>query len=131
MIRRPPRFTRTDTLFPYTTLFRSHHALVRQCVAQQPVVVVRGFVRTALAQLVDRAAAGAHVVLRRHEQLGHVQLQAGGDLQQVVIRGRPQPVLDLRPSGPRHAGGLPRLLQAPVPPPAPLPPPVPPPPPPG
>src|SRR3546814_20866253 len=23
-IRRPPRFTRTDTLFPYTTLFRSH-----------------------------------------------------------------------------------------------------------
>src|SRR3546814_5384119 len=24
MIRLPPRFTRTDTLFPYTTLFRSH-----------------------------------------------------------------------------------------------------------
>src|SRR3546814_15956511 len=24
-IRRPPRSTRTDTLFPYTTLFRSHH----------------------------------------------------------------------------------------------------------
>src|SRR3546814_4097272 len=31
MIRRPPRSTRTDTLFPYTTLFRSsssgHHTL--------------------------------------------------------------------------------------------------------
>src|SRR3546814_19218992 len=28
MIRRPPRSTRTDTLFPYTTLFRSQlHAL--------------------------------------------------------------------------------------------------------
>src|SRR3546814_10765528 len=26
MIRRPPRSTRTDTLFPYTTLFRSHWA---------------------------------------------------------------------------------------------------------
>src|SRR3546814_19507598 len=26
MIRRPPRSTRTDTLFPYTTLFRSHLA---------------------------------------------------------------------------------------------------------
>src|SRR3546814_10824776 len=26
MIRRPPRSTRTDTLFPYTTLFRSHRA---------------------------------------------------------------------------------------------------------
>src|SRR3546814_8332003 len=34
MIRRPPRSTRTDTLFPYTTLFRSvndrtdHHAAI-------------------------------------------------------------------------------------------------------
>src|SRR3546814_13429041 len=27
MIRRPPRSTRTDTLFPYTTLFRSRIAL--------------------------------------------------------------------------------------------------------
>src|SRR3546814_20028668 len=26
MIRPPPRSTRTDTLFPYTTLFRSHFA---------------------------------------------------------------------------------------------------------
>src|SRR3546814_2245390 len=25
MIRRPPRSTRTDTLFPYTTLFRASH----------------------------------------------------------------------------------------------------------
>src|SRR3546814_19769732 len=25
MIRRPPRYTRTDTLLPYTTLFRSDH----------------------------------------------------------------------------------------------------------
>src|SRR3546814_1170470 len=29
MIRRPPRSTRTDTLFPYTTLFRSADLLVR------------------------------------------------------------------------------------------------------
>src|SRR3546814_14055533 len=28
MIRRPPRSTRTDTLFPYTTLFRSVHDAV-------------------------------------------------------------------------------------------------------
>src|SRR3546814_18410047 len=27
MIRRPPRLTRTDTPFPYTTLFRSHEAV--------------------------------------------------------------------------------------------------------
>src|SRR3546814_8056193 len=30
MIRRPPRSTRTDTLFPYTTLFRSPAAQARQ-----------------------------------------------------------------------------------------------------
>src|SRR3546814_8612779 len=30
MIRRPPRSTRTDTLFPYTTLFRSAGAAGRQ-----------------------------------------------------------------------------------------------------
>src|SRR3546814_5310707 len=30
MIRRPPRSTRTDTLFPYTTLFRSHSLLLRR-----------------------------------------------------------------------------------------------------
>src|SRR3546814_18204578 len=29
MIRRPPRSTRTDTLFPYTTLFRSRQARSR------------------------------------------------------------------------------------------------------
>src|SRR3546814_4372346 len=28
MIRRPPRSTRTDTLFPYTTLFRSLDGLI-------------------------------------------------------------------------------------------------------
>src|SRR3546814_2374855 len=29
MIRRPPRSTRTDTLFPYTTLFRSYRRVGR------------------------------------------------------------------------------------------------------
>src|SRR3546814_747258 len=33
MIRRPPRSTRTDTLFPYTTLFRS--ALLAEIIAEQ------------------------------------------------------------------------------------------------
>src|SRR3546814_8519474 len=31
MIRQPPRSTRTDTLFPYTTLFRSGTITTRQC----------------------------------------------------------------------------------------------------
>src|SRR3546814_19725507 len=29
MIRRPPRSTRTDTLFPYTTLFRSYISMAQ------------------------------------------------------------------------------------------------------
>src|SRR3546814_1328124 len=32
MIRRPPRSTRTDTLFPYTTLFRSHFCIASRLV---------------------------------------------------------------------------------------------------
>src|SRR3546814_16629063 len=35
MIRRPPRSTRTDTLFPYTTLFRSLRAGILDCVGKQ------------------------------------------------------------------------------------------------
>src|SRR3546814_3028185 len=33
MIRRPPRSTSTDTLVPYTTLFRSHGAISRRGIA--------------------------------------------------------------------------------------------------
>src|SRR3546814_7089550 len=52
MIRRPPRSTRTDTLFPYTTLFRSggevalalHHRQAHQCLGageEHPAAVER------------------------------------------------------------------------------------------
>src|SRR3546814_19919935 len=34
IIRRPPRSTRTDTLFPYTTLFRSPAARNNRCPSQ-------------------------------------------------------------------------------------------------
>src|SRR3546814_347196 len=37
MIRRPPRSTRTDTLLPYTTLFRSHPAHLARTQAQRRV----------------------------------------------------------------------------------------------
>src|SRR3546814_12437509 len=36
MIRRPPRSTRTDTLFPYTTLFRSRLVARRQDQPHRP-----------------------------------------------------------------------------------------------
>src|SRR3546814_7827922 len=34
MIRRPPRSTRTDTLFPYTTLFRSSRSQIRRSIRE-------------------------------------------------------------------------------------------------
>src|SRR3546814_17558758 len=52
MIRRPPRSTRTDTLFPYTTLFRS-----------RPGTYAAGDV-TGLDQFVYMAAHGAKTAAR-------------------------------------------------------------------
>src|SRR3546814_4171567 len=45
MIRRPPRSTRTDTLFPYTTLFRSPSPFIdpetRKAMGEQAVALAR------------------------------------------------------------------------------------------
>src|SRR3546814_14106983 len=35
MMRRPPRSTRTDTLFPYTTLFRSRREVIERTAAER------------------------------------------------------------------------------------------------
>src|SRR3546814_18339934 len=74
MIRRPPRFTRTDTLFPYTTLFRSvvegashlltledpFHALAVETGASGRIVApMPGKVTAVLVAAGDRVAAGA------------------------------------------------------------------------
>src|SRR3546814_10867716 len=42
MIRRPPRSTRTDTLFPYTTLFRSQFGVLRGYLANAGKVRTQG-----------------------------------------------------------------------------------------
>src|SRR3546814_3645106 len=62
MIRRPPRSTRTDTLFPYTTLFRSRAeyaftlANSGTIAAAQPTLVIEGNTMTATASV--QAPAG-------------------------------------------------------------------------
>src|SRR3546814_2374476 len=64
MIRRPPRSTRTDTLFPYTTLFRSLAYLMR---AGEPDAMDRmvGFAFGGLAiQLLQQGKSGRMVALR-------------------------------------------------------------------
>src|SRR3546814_14666284 len=45
MIRRPPRSTRTDTLFPYTTLFRSFFNVCSASLAESTTWVHSGFAR--------------------------------------------------------------------------------------
>src|SRR3546814_6795008 len=42
MIRRPPRSTRTDTLFPYTTLFRSIFTNIRRLVDMRKMISALG-----------------------------------------------------------------------------------------
>src|SRR3546814_13783270 len=60
MIRRPPRSTRTDTLFPYTTLFRSLHG--------ERAGLQRG--RQAVSAQGDRGAeAGEHQDPQHHRAL--------------------------------------------------------------
>src|SRR3546814_7585367 len=57
MLRRPPRSTRTDTLFPYTTLFRSP---LRHLHREMDV--------TALGPAIDLPAAGEHAVVAEVER---------------------------------------------------------------
>src|SRR3546814_10422768 len=49
MIRRPPRSTRTDTLFPYTTLFRSFRNPSFVALASGALFVVTGYATTIAA----------------------------------------------------------------------------------
>src|SRR3546814_16746662 len=56
MLRRPPRSTRTDTLFPSTTLFRSTEAGGITCRQKERYTMS---VRIALAKLCACAAGGA------------------------------------------------------------------------
>src|SRR3546814_2357835 len=79
MIRRPPRSTRTDTLFPYTTLFRSHHAQEPREVerARVPVRVSAGIVVAEDAlEAVVLGAGHARVGTRRERERGTAPLLA-------------------------------------------------------
>src|SRR3546814_15835946 len=65
MIRRPPRSTRTDTLFPYTTLFRSHiAALDRRDAQHRHARQAAMFVKGAAGRQVDEPFVG-HILEQR------------------------------------------------------------------
>src|SRR3546814_14304676 len=65
MIRRPPRSTRTDTLFPYTTLFRSD--VFTRPDEELAVVAVQ---HHAVARLDPRQEVGDEVDAERHAIVG-------------------------------------------------------------
>src|SRR3546814_1105425 len=77
MIRRPPRSTRTDTLFPYTTLFRSvvGEEIGRKDM-QRALVLARGCwpVAERSAQKFD---AGARVAAARHPFRNEMEIPVG------------------------------------------------------
>src|SRR3546814_9930755 len=66
MIRRPPRSTRTDTLFPYTTLFRSQGVPAMRRIAIIPVVAILGAL-PAFAQQGDMMQGGQGEMMGQRE----------------------------------------------------------------
>src|SRR3546814_8056067 len=77
MIRRPPRSTRTDTLFPYTTLFRSGQQIAPAAGHDPRLAEAVGPVRIDRGRAADRAGpaqrCGACGLAREGELLGCVQ----------------------------------------------------------
>src|SRR3546814_1409672 len=81
MIRRPPRSTRTDTLFPYTTLFRSRfeetqHAVELLVRNERPHVVALVEARTDLDLLRAIRNRSEYLVERRRSEEHTSELQS-------------------------------------------------------
>src|SRR3546814_15438236 len=72
MIRRPPRSTRTDTLFPYTTLFRSSRSLkyARERIQFGVPIAEFGAIRYKLAEMAIRTFAVESAMYRTG---GHIE----------------------------------------------------------
>src|SRR3546814_7764602 len=73
MIRRPPRSTRTDTLFPYTTLFRSvcpRHSIGKP--STNRLRVVRQAKQTVIIQLGFGLASRQHQNQGVHRRMGRI-----------------------------------------------------------
>src|SRR3546814_9029596 len=83
MLRRPPRATRTDTLFPYTTLFRSARrapTATRSCRAyasirtqEQLVRRIGGFLGVLVTERIQRTSAFGPFLLRSEEHTSELQ----------------------------------------------------------
>src|SRR3546814_11714727 len=110
MIRRPPRSTRTDTLFPYTTLFRS----LRHLLAVHHYVAVVHPQARHLRGAVGAAALRDLVLVVREDEIEAAAVDVE-DLAQVFHRHRGAFAL------PAQAAAAPGALPARLLPPSPLP----------
>src|SRR3546814_10684403 len=79
MIRRPPRSTRTDTLFPCTTLFRSRPRLARRPLGALP-----------REQCIESLAEGLAVVVAHIGVLDRIGMGEETSLQRGALFGRRQ-----------------------------------------
>src|SRR3546814_18175696 len=83
MIRRPPRSTRTDTLFPYTTLFRSAPAAGLEARHRAPgvrgehAVAVAAAARARMDGVAARAAGAGRMAVDAHPALRPAAAVAG------------------------------------------------------
>src|SRR3546814_11177106 len=87
MIRQPPRSTRTDTLFPYTTLFRS---VVAACARDRRAVERRLLALTALGGIAAarmEQATARPIELARHDAGDRRQALGGSPLRQGGQQG--------------------------------------------
>src|SRR3546814_2987464 len=103
MIRRPPRYTRTDTLFPYTTLFRAENqrralqfldhlrhgeGLARSGHAEQHLIALA--LLCGADQFADRGrlVAGGLIIADQFEALAALDLVgARGAVRDIGVRG--------------------------------------------
>src|SRR3546814_4759730 len=70
MIRRPPRSTRTDTLFPYTTLFRSYIWISGQKSCHCKVII---FLDISSQHIIVLIEASLSILLRSEEHTSELQ----------------------------------------------------------
>src|SRR3546814_2112884 len=94
MIRRPPRSTRTDTLFPYTTLFRSDDHRRGLEVHADAAVLVERIGEDARRDRGDHAVA---------ERSGHADADQGPHVG-AAVADRLHAAFEERPAGPEHHG---------------------------